>query len=96
MVAAIEKAILTSDLGLNPSSSGDAIRVPMPPLTEERRKELIKVVKNEEMRNDCPQSSQQVRHGFIIIQQGRKPLLRYCLVFFPCKKIGCKCYEKEN
>ncbi|KTD51098.1 ribosome recycling factor [Legionella quateirensis] len=47
MVAAIEKAILTSDLGLNPSTAGSAIRVPMPPLTEERRKELIKVVRNE-------------------------------------------------
>jgi len=47
MVAAIEKAILTSDLGLNPSTAGSAIRVPMPPLTEERRKELIKVVRHE-------------------------------------------------
>jgi ribosome recycling factor len=47
MVSAIEKAILTSDLGLNPSTVGAAIRVPMPPLTEERRKELIKVVRNE-------------------------------------------------
>lgn len=47
MVAAIEKAILTSDLGLNPATAGSAIRVPMPPLTEERRKELIKVVRHE-------------------------------------------------
>ncbi|KTD60159.1 ribosome recycling factor [Legionella sainthelensi] len=47
MVSAIEKAILTSDLGLNPATTGNAIRVPMPPLTEERRKELIKVVRNE-------------------------------------------------
>lgn len=47
MVAAVEKAILNSDLGLNPSTAGSAIRVPMPPLTEERRKELIKVVRNE-------------------------------------------------
>lgn len=47
MVAAVEKAILTSDLGLNPSTTGNAIRVPMPALTEERRKELIKVVRNE-------------------------------------------------
>ena len=47
MIAAIEKAILTSDLGLNPATAGSAIRVPMPPLTEERRKELIKVVRNE-------------------------------------------------
>jgi ribosome recycling factor len=45
MGAKIEKAIRESDLGLNPSSQGDLIRVPMPPLTEERRKELTKVVK---------------------------------------------------
>ncbi|MCE3044831.1 ribosome recycling factor [Legionella sp. 16cNR16C] len=47
MVAVVEKAILTSDLGLNPATAGSAIRVPMPPLTEERRKELIKVVRGE-------------------------------------------------
>lgn len=47
MVQPVEKAIRDSDLGLNPSSSGDLIRVPMPPLTEERRKELFKVVKGE-------------------------------------------------
>jgi len=47
MGAKIEKAIRESDLGLNPSSQGDLIRVPMPPLNEERRKELIKVVKGE-------------------------------------------------
>lgn len=47
MVAPIEKAIMTSDLGLNPSSAGTVIRVPMPPLTEERRKDLIRVVRHE-------------------------------------------------
>ena len=47
MVSAIEKAILTSDLGLNPATAGSAIRVPMPALTEERRKEMIKVVRSE-------------------------------------------------
>src|SRR3990167_6966393 len=47
MVAAIEKTILTSDLGLNPSNTGAAIRVPMPALTEDRRKEMIKVVRAE-------------------------------------------------
>ena len=46
MGAKVEKAIRDSDLGLNPSSQGDLIRVPMPPLTEERRKELTKVVKH--------------------------------------------------
>lgn len=47
MAVAIEKAIRESDLGLNPANAGNIIRVPMPPLTEERRKELIKVIKNE-------------------------------------------------
>lgn len=47
LTSTIEKAIRDSDLGLNPASSGNLIRVPMPPLTEERRKELIKVVKSE-------------------------------------------------
>lgn len=47
MVGAVEKAIRDSDLGLNPSSQGDLIRVPTPALTEERRRELIKVVRNE-------------------------------------------------
>jgi ribosome recycling factor len=47
MVKAIEKAILNSDLGLNPASSGDVIRIPLPALNEERRKELIKVVRHE-------------------------------------------------
>ncbi|HEY6773569.1 MAG TPA: ribosome recycling factor [Oxalicibacterium sp.] len=47
MVATIEKAIRESDLGLNPSTQGDLIRVPTPPLTEERRKEMVKLVKSE-------------------------------------------------
>jgi len=47
MVAVVEKAIINSGLGLNPSTSGNLIRIPMPPLTEERRRELVKVVKNE-------------------------------------------------
>jgi len=47
MGAKIEKAIRESDLGLNPSSQGDLIRVPMPPMTEERRRELTKVVRGE-------------------------------------------------
>lgn len=47
MVQAIEKAIRDSDLGLNPATSGDVIRVPMPPLTEERRRDLTKLVKHE-------------------------------------------------
>ena len=47
LVPAIEKAIRDSDLGLNPASAGDLIRVPMPALTEERRRDLTKVVKHE-------------------------------------------------
>jgi ribosome recycling factor len=47
MVQVVEKAIRDSDLGLNPAVSGEIIRVPMPSLTEERRKELIKVVRHE-------------------------------------------------
>lgn len=47
MVAVVEKAIMNSGLGLNPSTAGNLIRIPMPPLTEERRRELVKVVKND-------------------------------------------------
>jgi ribosome recycling factor len=47
MVQAVDKAIRESDLGLNPATQGETVRVPMPLLTEERRKELIKVVKHE-------------------------------------------------
>jgi ribosome recycling factor len=47
MTQAVEKAIRESDLGLNPASQGETVRVPMPALTEERRKELIKVVRHE-------------------------------------------------
>lgn len=47
MVSLVEKAIMNSGLGLNPSTAGTLIRIPMPPLTEERRRELVKVVKAE-------------------------------------------------
>ena len=47
MVSVIEKAILTSDLGLNPATAGTVIRIPLPPLTEERRRDLTKVVHHE-------------------------------------------------
>ena len=47
MSAAVEKAIMTSDLGLNPQTMGQVIRIPLPPLTEERRRNLIKVVRDE-------------------------------------------------
>jgi ribosome recycling factor len=47
MIPVVEKAILKSDLGLNPTTTGDKIRLPMPPLTEENRRDLTKVAKNE-------------------------------------------------
>ena len=47
MVGPIEKAILKSDLGLNPASAGTTIRVPLPPLTEERRRDMVKIVRHE-------------------------------------------------
>ena len=47
LISTVEKSLRESDLGLNPATSGDTIRLPMPALTEERRKELIKVVKHE-------------------------------------------------
>ncbi|HHH48068.1 MAG TPA: ribosome recycling factor [Gammaproteobacteria bacterium] len=47
MVGPVEKAIMTSDLGLNPATSGTVIRVPLPALTEERRKDMIRIVRHE-------------------------------------------------
>jgi ribosome recycling factor len=47
MVQAIEKAIMNSDMGLNPATTGELIRIPLPPLTEERRKDMIKLVRAE-------------------------------------------------
>ncbi len=47
VAAVVEKAIMTSDLGLNPQTMGQVIRIPLPPLTEERRRDLVKVVKEE-------------------------------------------------
>lgn len=47
MVTVVEKAIMTSDLGLTPATAGTLIRVPLPPLTEERRKDMIRIVKAE-------------------------------------------------
>jgi ribosome recycling factor len=47
MVQTVEKAIMTSDLGLNPNTAGNVIRVPLPPLTEERRRDMGKIVRHE-------------------------------------------------
>jgi ribosome recycling factor len=71
MVQAVEKAIRESDLGLNPATQGDLIRVPMPALTEERRKELTKVVKGEG--EDAKVSVRNVRRD---ANEGLKKLLK--------------------
>jgi len=47
LIAAVEKAIMASNLGLNPNSAGTVIRIPLPPLTEERRKDMVKLVRAE-------------------------------------------------
>ncbi|MGP9834138.1 ribosome recycling factor [Marinobacter sp. NSM] len=60
LVPTIEKAIMTSDLGLNPSTSGDVIRVPMPMLTEETRKEMVK------------QAKADAEHGRVSIRNARR------------------------
>lgn len=85
MVGPIEKAILMSDLGLNPATTGTLIRIPLPPLTEERRRDMVKVVKGEgenakvairNIRRDANQklkdaelSEDEVRRGEDVIQK---------------------------
>lgn len=59
-VSAVEKAIRESDLGLNPQSDGELIRVPIPPLSEERRKELVKVAKKQG--EECKVATRKSRH----------------------------------
>ena len=65
MVQPIEKAIIASDLGLNPVSAGTVIRVPLPPLTEDRRRELIKVVKHE------------AEHARVAVRNVRRDVMRH-------------------
>ncbi len=60
MVTAVEKAIRESDLGLNPQTDGDLIRVPIPPLSEERRKELVKIAKKDG--EECKVATRKSRH----------------------------------
>lgn len=71
MVPVVEKAIRTSELGLNPSSAGTVIRVPLPPLNEERRKELVKVIR--ELAEDSRIAIRNVRRDAI---QTLKDLLK--------------------
>ncbi|KAG1658074.1 1-deoxy-D-xylulose 5-phosphate reductoisomerase [Nymphon striatum] len=59
MVQAVEKAIMNSDLGLNPNSAGTVIRIPMPQLTEERRRDLVKVEKEKEISEDEERKGQE-------------------------------------
>ena len=71
MVQAVEKAILQSDLGLNPNTAGTVIRVPMPALTEERRRDLIKVA-----RHEAEQARVAVRHIRRAANSGLKDLVK--------------------
>lgn len=75
MVAPVEKAIRSSDLGLNPATTGQAIRVPLPALTEERRKELAKVVKAEG--ENCKVAVRNIRRDGM---HGLKELLKEKLI----------------
>lgn len=59
-IRAIESAIMQSDLGLNPSNDGELIRIPMPPLTEQRRKDLVKVAKKDG--EECKVAIRKARH----------------------------------
>lgn len=63
LLKGIERAILKSDMGLNPANDGKLVRVPIPPLTEERRKELVKVVKR--MAEDCKVAIRNIRRDGI-------------------------------
>ncbi len=70
LFGAVEKAILTADLGLNPSNDGTIIRVPLPPLTEERRKELVKIMHKlaEEGRISIRHARQEALHGIKAVE----------------------------
>ena len=68
MVAAVEKAIMNAGLGLNPVTAGTVIRVPLPPMTEERRKELVKVVRH--WRRPAASRSAHVRRDALERRQG--------------------------
>ncbi len=76
LVTAIEKAITSSDLGLNPVTAGTVIRVPLPPLNEERRKDLVKVVRQE---------AEQAR---VAIRNIRRDIIQHCKDLLKDKKIG--------
>ncbi len=84
MANTIEKAIRDADLGLNPSAQGDMIRVPTPPLTEERRKEMVKLVKSEaedakiavrNIRRDAQRIAEEAGQGQGLLRGRRAPLV---------------------
>lgn len=75
MIPVIEKAILTSDLGLNPATNGDTIRIPLPPLSEERRREITKVV-----RSNGEDSKVAIRNLRREVNDGAKKLLKDKLI----------------
>ena len=68
MFGAVEKAIMTASLGLNPSNDGEVIRIPLPPLTEERRKDLTKVARAKG--EDCKVSVRSARHDAKSLLEG--------------------------
>lgn len=76
LAPAVEKAIMASDLGLNPSSAGTIIRVPLPLLTEERRKDLIKVVRND------------AEHGRVSVRNARRDANDKIKALLKDKEIG--------
>jgi ribosome recycling factor len=75
MIAPIEKAIMTADLGLNPSSAGLVIRVPLPPLNEERRKSMVKLVR---------EATEMAR---VAVRQARRELITDCKTLLKDKDI---------
>ena len=76
LVQVVEKAIQTSDLGLNPATAGTSIRIPMPSLTEQRRKDLVKVVR------------QEAEAGRVAIRNIRREALAQCKDLLKDKKIS--------
>lgn len=76
MVSVVEKAIMNADLGLNPATAGTVIRVPLPPLTEERRKDMIKLVR------------QEAEHGRIAIRNIRRDALHHIKELLKEKEIS--------
>ena len=84
MVGPIEKAVMTSDLGLNPNSMGQVIRIPLPPLTEERRKELVRVVRDE------------AEHARVAVRNIRRDAISDYRGLLKEKEISCLLYTSPS